>query len=266
MRQNRQLMEQNDQLTKLTRTLLSHSSFQTFMAECSNDPSILGGAQNTSAPSSSPQRSSATNTPTPAPVKQEPAFQKRENTHVGFTSIPENNLNFSMLNLGTNHWDSTASSFNFQQPQVFSVFEVPQPSLDEIRTGLLSGKPEEPSPDEISVSEVRKDLPELPSLPSDIAVHVKSSVAPVRGSRLWDDLNHYSENPAPCIRESTPKDSVPEAARGLGTSLWDNTNEPFNPTSVSYSEAVAVKHIDHMFASLEPVRRRIASISSILPE
>lgn len=51
--------------------------------------------------------------------------------------MQQDNLDLSMLNLGSAHWNAS-NAFNFQQPSVFAVLEIPQPA--EFSTNTLSGK------------------------------------------------------------------------------------------------------------------------------
>lgn len=120
------------------------------------------------------------NAPQPE-VKQEPEqhqqqqqFQAQEEIQVNTVQVPQNSLDLSMLNLGNNHWGQQGNtSYNFQQPQVFAVYELPQgPSMEELaRTNVRStASPSEVSHDEClsprSVSSV-SDYPCSTSTSSD---------------------------------------------------------------------------------------------------
>ena len=259
-------MEQNDQLTRLTRAMLSHPSFQNFMSDYSNNPSILDRAQQTSFAGASAQQNSSAPAPAPAPVKQEPNAQQGESTHVGLAAVPENNLNFSMLNLGNGHWDNTHNGgFNFQQPQVFSVFELSQPSMDELRPAALSGKTEEPITFEPCLAEVSKDIPAISSPLLEHPVEFKPDVlasADVLATTTNSGLDLYDDSPVP-----TPTQTVLETARLLEHSLSSKASAQLNlRVSENDGEASAIKTVERMFASLEPVYKRIQLATAILPE
>ena len=135
-RTNHHLLEQNRQLTQLCKTMLNHPAFGTFMEDMSNDPSLLNAF--------APQQNSAHSQGTDRPNEHEQAHlsqgvqqQHQPVTHVGMTMVPETNLDFSTLNLGANRWNNN----NFQQPQIFAVYEVPSgPSFEELHSSVLSGK------------------------------------------------------------------------------------------------------------------------------
>lgn len=146
------------QLTALTRTLLARPEFQTFAEELSHNPSLLAPASSSSSSSSS---STSTVKPTVSTQKsqqqsssqsevsqQEPEQQQYQGT------MQDNSLNFSMLNLGNSH---PSGYFGFQQPQVFAVYELPQPAELPVRS--LSGKEEQ----EDALSKILSPI-KLPSL------------------------------------------------------------------------------------------------------
>lgn len=125
--QNHALQGQITQLTHLTQTLLRHSAFSSFLNDLSNDPSILASIDRTS------QTSTSNVIPDQHPTKQEPAVARQGSLQVGMSMIPESNLDFSMLNLGTSNWSNANSIQNYQPPSVFAVFDVPGPSAEDVK-------------------------------------------------------------------------------------------------------------------------------------
>ncbi|KAH8599531.1 hypothetical protein B0O99DRAFT_610901 [Bisporella sp. PMI_857] len=124
--QNRALMDENTRLSDLTRMLLSSPSFSGFLDNLSQNPANAQVA--------------------PAAVKQQPqqqqqqqqvrkdvnpyaAQQQMHQQHIGITMVPEQPLDFSMLDLNTDAYS--------YQPQVFSVLSLPEPTID---SEVLSGK------------------------------------------------------------------------------------------------------------------------------
>jgi hypothetical protein len=124
--QNRALMEENTRLSDLTRMLLSSPSFSGFL-----DTLTPGVA--------APQHQAP-----PAPVEQRPAEtrqvrkdvnpytaqQQMNNQHINMTMIPEQHMDFSMLDLNGD------GGYSYQ-PQVFSLLEVPEAPID---ISVISGK------------------------------------------------------------------------------------------------------------------------------
>ncbi|EPE07656.1 bzip transcription factor [Ophiostoma piceae UAMH 11346] len=117
--QNRALAEENKRLSDLTRMLLGSPSFSDFLDRLSSNPALV------------PQ------VPAQAPQVQERQAPKDANSYsaqhqIGMAMIPEQNIDFSMLQM------ETEPSFSYQ-PQVYAVLETPDvaSSLD---ASILSGK------------------------------------------------------------------------------------------------------------------------------
>ncbi|KAI5458120.1 ribonuclease Z [Mariannaea sp. PMI_226] len=119
--QNRALMDENKRLSDLTRMLLSSSSFSNFLDHLSSNPAAVNQAP---ALKTEPQEQRQM----PKDVNPYPSQQSQQ--QIGMAMIPEQNMDFSMLNIDN-------SSYNFQ-PQVFMVDtpEVPAP----VDVSTLSGK------------------------------------------------------------------------------------------------------------------------------
>lgn len=134
--QNRALVEENTRLQDLTRMLLSSPSFAGFLDTLSTNP-------NASAPQQQQQQNQQP-TPPSVPEQRQPenrqnqvrkdvnpyAAQQQQDMNINYAMIPEQPLDFSMLDLNNNDF--------IYQPQVFSVHEVPEVAID---TSILSGKP-----------------------------------------------------------------------------------------------------------------------------
>lgn len=137
--QNRALMEENQRLTDLTRMLLASPSFSTFLNDLSSNglpaPSIeVPSRPVTQAPAPQPTRKDVN------PNRAAQEMQNQQNTsQVGMAMVPEQNLDFSMLDINVNGWNS-GLDMTFNNAQVFAVTEVPEgPAID---TSVLSGKSE----------------------------------------------------------------------------------------------------------------------------
>jgi hypothetical protein len=155
-------MEENTRLTDLTRMLLSSPSFSGFLDTL---------AQNPAAQQQQP-------TPAPAQVQQSENRQVRKDInpyaaqqqvqhqqHIGMAMVPEQNMDFTILN----------SDVNFSyQPQVFSVLSMPETVID---SEILSGKTPSFSPPLLSEDE-KVELPVVQRAPvpapAEIEVEVKA--------------------------------------------------------------------------------------------
>jgi len=137
--QNRHQAEQIAQLTQLTRSLLAHPAFATFAEDLSNNPSLLASTTSSSSGSSTPKQAE-TKQQTPnksiSQSKEEQQTQQQPQ-EMQVNRMQQDSLDLSMLNLGSAHWNAP-TAFNFQQPSVFAVLELPQPT--EFSTKILSGK------------------------------------------------------------------------------------------------------------------------------
>lgn len=122
-------MEENTRLTDLTRMLLSSPSFSGFLDTLAQNPAALHQQpQPTSVPQQGENRQARKD------VNAYAAQQQMQNQQIGVAMIPEQPMDFSMLDLN-------ADAFSYQ-PQVFSVFGIPETRID---SDVLSGKNNTPS-------------------------------------------------------------------------------------------------------------------------
>lgn len=122
--QNKALMDENQRLSDLTRMLLSSPSFSGFLDTLSQNPAALPQAPQQQI-EHQPEARQAHKDVNPF------AAQQQMQQHVGMTMIPEQNMDFSMLDINSN------STYNYQ-PQVYAVLELPEEPV--IDTSVLSGK------------------------------------------------------------------------------------------------------------------------------
>ena len=141
--ENEALKAENTRLTDLTRMLLASPAFSTFL----NDLSSNEGTASSKVVSETPTQPSNVDhqqfkaTPCKdANPNQQNLQSQQSNDHIGMAFIPENSMDFSLLNSTHNTWGGNMD-FGFNNAQVFSVVELPQgPAVDSIDIGLLSGK------------------------------------------------------------------------------------------------------------------------------
>lgn len=122
-------MEENTRLSDLTRMLLSSPSFSGFLDTLSQNPAAAQTAQQVTQPrveqQQQPQRQARKDV-NPYAAQQ----QMQNHQQIGMTLIPEQTMDFSMLDLGQD------GGFSYQ-PQVYSVLSMPETVID---TEMLSGK------------------------------------------------------------------------------------------------------------------------------
>ncbi|KAI1257099.1 hypothetical protein MGN70_000138 [Eutypa lata] len=129
--QNRALAEENRRLSDLTRMLLSSPSFSTFLDHLSHNPANVPQQQQQQqqqAPKVEQRQPESQQIPKDA--NPYGATQHTQQQTVGMVMIPEQAMDFSMLNI-------EGDSFNYQ-PQVFTVLETPD--MPQFDASLLAGK------------------------------------------------------------------------------------------------------------------------------
>lgn len=259
--QNRALMEENARSRAFIERLLRHQAFTPFLEELSRE-------ENVQAKPAMPALSSSA-TPTPAPARREVnAYQNQqfggmssapENPQIGMALIPETPLDISMLNLNSNNWGmNNLNSFNYQQPQVFAVLEVPEGPANPIDTDALSGKGHSAffaAEDESPVEEVKPDFPVIQR-------PVESTAAPVEVEEDEDpEFDLYRSSPAP-VSTVAPVEHH--------ESLFGDANpeKVFAHFELFISDEAADQQLMERFekqcAAMEAVYQRIASFTSHL--
>lgn len=264
--QNRALMEENARSRAFIERLLRHQAFTPFLEELSRDESLQ----------QKPAMPTLSSTPTPAPAAARPdmsSFQTQqfggmsqpENTQIGMTLIPETQLDLSMLNINNsnnNNWGiNNMNSFNFQQPQVFAVMELPEGPVHPIDTEALSGKGHSSffSEEESSVDEVKPDFP--------IVQRPAESTSPVTEKVEEEDddpeFDLYRSSPAPT---STTTAAPLESHELLfGAANPDKVFAHFELfVSSETDDQLLMEQFEKMCAATEPAMQRIQSLTSHL--
>lgn len=262
--QNRALMEENARSRAFIERLLRHQAFTPFLEELSRDEGLEAKPVMSA-------MSSASTTPTPAaPRKQVNPYQNAqfgalsqpENPQIGMALIPETPLDMSMLNLNSNNWGmNNVSSFNYQQPQVFAVLEVPEGPVNPIDTEALSGKgfssifaAEDDSP----IEEVKHDIPVI-ERPIESA---KPAPVEVEEDDMDPEFDLYRSSP---VRSATATDAPLEARESL---VREATSEKAARFELVVSDEAANERLMARFerqcARMETVYQRIAALTSHL--
>lgn len=258
--QNRALMEENARSRAFIERLLRHQAFTPFLEELSRDESLQ----------SKPSMSSLSSTPTQAPARKDfnPYQQQQqqfnmsqpENPQIGMALIPETPIDLSALNLN-NNWGAQMNGFNYQQPQVFAVLEVPEGPANPIDTEALSGKGFRAfAAEEESVDEVKPDYPVI-----ERPVESQKS-APVEAEEEDDDpeFDLYRSSPTSSTTDA------PAAPLEDYESLFGNASpeKVFAHFELFVSDEAENQRLldrfESMMAAIEPVYQRVEAMTSHL--
>lgn len=260
--QNRALMEENARSRAFIERLLRHQAFTPFLEELSRDESLDVKPA---------QVSSSVPTPTPAPNRKDlnpyPSQQfqgipQAENPQIGMALIPETQLDLSMLNLN-NNWAMPSMGFNFQQPQVYSVMELPEGPSAPIDVDLLSGKGDDSFMSQIStVDEVKPDYPVIES-PIEREETVEATTTEVDDYDDNPDFALYVNSPAPV--EASFSAPVEESERLFGDANPEKVFAHFELFVSDEAESQRLmERFEKMCALVEPVFQRIQAMTSHL--
>ncbi|KAF2792502.1 hypothetical protein K505DRAFT_408627 [Melanomma pulvis-pyrius CBS 109.77] len=260
--QNRALMEENARSRAFIERLLRHQAFTPFLEELSRDESL----------DSKPTMASLSSTPTPAPAparkdvnpyqNQQYGMSQPEQTHIGMTLIPETPLDLSMLNLGTQNWGmNNLNSFNYQQPQVFAVLELPEGPSAPLDTEALSGKGCESffSQEESTIEEVKPDYP-IVQRPIE-----STKAAPVEVEEEDDDPEYDLYRNSPTVT-ATALSAAPENYEPLFGDV--SPEKAFAHFELFVSDEAEnqclMERFERMCAMMEPAFQRIEALTSHL--
>ncbi|KAK0613314.1 hypothetical protein B0T14DRAFT_437090 [Immersiella caudata] len=166
--ENRALLDENKRLSDLTRMLLSSPSFSDFLDRLSSNPQQVPQPQQQQQQPQQQQQQQENSRQVPKDVNPYTAQQQLQHQHISLAMIPEQNMDFSMLNM------DTADAFNYQ-PQVFTVLETPEPTLD---AAILSGKSSNIVDEQFDLEEEKVDMPVI-ERPAAVKEEVSTISAPV---------------------------------------------------------------------------------------
>ncbi|KAK9421117.1 putative BZIP domain-containing protein [Seiridium unicorne] len=250
--QNRALMEENKRLSDLTRMLLSSPSFSNFLDHLSQNPNAAPQQQQLAAQME--QRQSEQRQ-MPKDVNAYAAARQAQQQQIGMVMIPEQTMDFSMLNIA-----ESSDAYNYQ-PQVFTVLETPE--MPEIDTAVLSGKTSDIVRDtfeafekaEISISEAPILLESAklqgPQIPAEQAVTEK--VVADLDSDIFDD-----ETTGPSQVIKSPADGLSSivipSEKASVYELVDSSNEEAVASS-------ALARVSRLTASIEATMARLERLT-----
>ena len=162
------MIEENNRLQDLTRLLLGSPAFSSFLTELSTNPTVIPQQQQQQQPTppsgEQAQRQQDNRQQIRKDVNPYSAQQQNQDMNINFAMLPEQPIDFSMLDL-------TNQDYMFQ-PQVFSAHSVPEFTFD---SSILSGKPAQ----ETFVAEEEKE-----SMPV---------FAPAKRTEVLEEIEHVDE-------------------------------------------------------------------------
>jgi hypothetical protein len=261
--QNRALMEENARSRAFIERLLRHQAFTPFLEELSRDESLEAKPTMSSL--------SSTPTPTPAPARKDVnpyqnqqfgSMSQPENPQIGMALIPETQLDLSMLNLNTNNWAmNNMNSFNYQQPQVFAVLELPEGPSSPLDTQAMSGKGFEAfAVEEPVIEEVKHDYPVI-----ERPIQSEKTVpAEVDEDDDAPEFDLYRSSPSKSVSTST-ESSIENHEPLFGDAAPEKVFAHFELfVSDEADNQRLMERFERMCASMEPAFQRIQAMTSHL--
>ncbi|KAK3315516.1 hypothetical protein B0H66DRAFT_346436 [Apodospora peruviana] len=262
--QNRALVDENKRLSDLTRMLLSSPSFSDFLDQLSSNPQQL--PQPPQQPIQQQQQPQQQEQPRQLPKDVNPYAmqqQMQNNQQIGLAMIPEQNMDFSMLNL------DTIDGFNYQ-PHVFTAMVNAEPPT--IDASLLSGKTSNfvlPDSDDEKV-----EMPVISERPS--VKQPKEEAVVVNPTPVDDEFENdpafalYHETPATVSGETVKPVSVEFDTEGLSNIDIFGGIEPekafarielVDATAEEANATMAMARVQRISANLEAVMARLECLT-----
>ncbi|KAL0940463.1 bZIP transcription factor [Colletotrichum truncatum] len=249
---NRALADENKRLQDLTRMLLSSSSFSNFLDHLSTNPQAA------------PQAAPAVKVERQTEQRQIPKDvnpynnQQQQQQQIGMAMIPEQNMDFSMLNMDN-------ADFNFQ-PQVFTV-QTPEVPVS-IDTNVLSGKSSNFVGEQFESDDEKIELPTVEA-PKILAPEVPAQS--LADEEVFDDefendpeFALYHSAPAPAtdgpVELDTEGFSHIEIFGGIESEKVLARYELVDASEEEQAACVALAKVQRISASLEPVLARLESL------
>lgn len=240
--QNRALLDENTRLSDLTRMLLSSPSFSGFLDTLATNPAAAQTAQAVQQPQQVEQQQQ--------PQRQRkdvnPYAAQQQMQHIGMTMIPEQAMDFSMLDLNN---DNTFS----YQPQVFSVLSMPETVID---SEVLSGKASFSS---LTSDDEKVELPTVERMPVSETTKVELPVI---------DDEEFDADPSYALFASSPAPAVTKPAELDIDSLIRNISlKPSNYELIVVSEVseavsdAAMKRVERLAADMDVCVERLMGLT-----
>lgn len=242
--QNEVLMSENKRLVDLTKMLLASPSFSSFLDALSSDPAAMTPAQ-PQIEQRQPERTQVPKDPNPYNT-----MNSGQQQQIGMVMIPEQSLDFSMLNMNPD-------PFTYQ-PRVFAVLETPE--LPEINTDALIGKSSN-FVGEAPVSD--SDKADAPSLETRVSSSIEKpqshdvSTEPLPSEKvaadldgdIFDDDDHSVPSPCP-LELDTDGFSAVDIFGGIEPEKAFSRYELVDSTQEEKVACMALRRVERLAASL----------------
>ncbi len=267
--QNRALMDENAKLTNLTRMLLSSSAFSTFVDE-------MGASSLAAKPAPVPEQADNIRTESSQPIAPKDvnpyqASQKlhsqQSNAQVGMAIMPNNQIDFSTLDINNSPWDTRILPWQTTQPQVFSVLDLPAgPAVD---TAVLSGKGSNSVGSCFPSEEYKEGCPTLNAMPSNQKEVEENLSSPKQITNIDFDESDpafalYADSPSPSVSAATKPcnqllEKLDTEKISFGMVILSTVESSTDETSPSLME-----RLEQMCRSMDVASDRIGNLTSHL--
>ena len=259
---NRALVDENKRLSDLTKMLLSSTAFSSFLDQLSSNPEMAQPQQQ------QPQQQEQQSRQPPKDVNPYSAQQQMQHQQIGLAMIPEQTMDYSMLNL------DTMDGFNYQ-PQVFTAMVDTSDQLT-IDTSLLSGKTSNfvGGQEEFDSDEEKVDMPVISERPTTTTT-VEKEETPAITTPVIDEA--FENDPAFALyHESTATESSANSPivefnveglsnidifGGIAPEKAFNRYELVDATEDEMNATMAMARIQRISANLESVMARLESLT-----
>lgn len=254
--QNRALIEENRRLSDLTRMLLSSPSFSNFLDHLSSNPSALPQQQQAQPEQRQPEPRQVPKDINPFNAGQ----QNHQHQQIGMVMMPEQTMDFSMLNLNSD-------AFNYQ-PQVFTVLDTPEVPI--IDTEALAGKATNFIGETFASDAEKTEAPvlEFPVLPStEKSEPLETYAKPTASEKAVADLDGDIYDDETTVAPSTPVEldtdslTAVDIFGGIETEKAFARYELVGSSDEDVTASIAARRVERIAASLEPVLARLEMLT-----
>ncbi|KAF2756909.1 hypothetical protein EJ05DRAFT_511679 [Pseudovirgaria hyperparasitica] len=245
--QNRALMEENARSRAFIENLLRHQAFAPFLEDLSRDEALQPRLPIQQQQTAQPARKDANAYQAP----QQFESSRQDDLQIGMALVPETPLDLSMLSIN-NTWGNQNLGFPFQQPQVFSVMEVPEGPI--LNAEMLSGKEYEAFDETETVEpvdDVKQDFPVVGTTYSDSTTLVTAKPAETEEERAFDNNPEFAlYHPT---SPSAPVTSTPTFDNLSFEGVTIEKSSQFELVVPSTSSDLAMERVERICASMEPL-------------
>jgi bZIP-type transcription factor MBZ1 len=230
--------------------LLSSPSFSDFLDRLSSNPQQVPQPQQ-----QQPQQQQENNRQVPKDVNPYTAQQHLQHQHISLAMIPEQSVDFNMLSM------DTSDTFNYQ-PQVFSVLETPEPTLD---AAILSGKSSNIVDEQFEAEDEKVEMPVI-ERPAAVEKEVAPASVPV-DEKFESDPAFALYHDSPVTETSTPVELDTEGLSNVdifGGIEPEKVLARYELVDASEDDAaatLAMARVQRISANLESVMARLESLT-----